>query len=44
MTTINKADEKFKSIKKDFNKYISDYINLYETLNVDLSDTSPYTP
>ena len=44
MTTINKAEEKFKSIKKDFNKYISDYINLYETLNVDLSDTSPYTP
>jgi hypothetical protein len=41
---INKTLETFDTIKKDFKKYLSDYKNLYETLNVDMSDTSPYTP
>ena len=43
-TTINNADKKIDSIKKDFKDYISDYKNLYGTLNVDLTDTTPYTP
>ena len=44
LSMINKTLETFDTIKKDFKKYLSDYKNLYETLNVDMSDTSPYTP
>ena len=41
---INKADEKIESIKEGFKKYLSDYKTIYETLNVNLSDTTQCTP
>jgi hypothetical protein len=41
---LDNSLETFETIKKDFKKYLSDTKNLYETLNVDMSDTSPYTP
>lgn len=44
LSVLDNSLETFETIKKDFKKYLSDTKNLYETLNVDMSDTSPYTP
>lgn len=44
LSILDNSLKTFDTIKKDFNKYLSDYKNLYETLNVDISDISPYTP
>jgi hypothetical protein len=36
--------EKLNSLKDKFNNYIKNIQTVYKTLNVDISDTSPYTP
>ena len=44
LKALDNAVEVFSTVKKDFNKHISDYENLYKTLNIDILDVSPYTP